>query len=44
MSRNPDTCPHNVTNVDDDEWYCLDCGEVLGTLADYYAKYGEPDF
>lgn len=29
--RNPDTCPHNVTNVEPDtgEIWCKDCGDVL---------------
>lgn len=31
MSRNPLTCPHNLTENDPDtgEHYCLDCGDVL---------------
>lgn len=29
MSRNPETCPHNITDYDDGEEYCVECGIVL---------------
>ena len=44
MSRNPETCPHSITDIEDNEWFCNDCGQVLGTQQAYYDKYGEPDF
>jgi hypothetical protein len=41
MSRNPATCPHSIVEYDPDtyEYYCRDCGEVVGTpenAADYF--------
>lgn len=29
MNRNPKTCPHSITDVDDGEYYCTECGIVL---------------
>lgn len=31
MSRNPETCPHNLIAFDRDtnEWYCEECGDVV---------------
>jgi len=44
MSRPASICPHNVTDIEDNEWFCRECGEVLGTEQDYKDKYGDPDF
>ena len=32
MSRNPNTCPHNITDEEAGEIYCTECGEVLGDV------------
>lgn len=29
-NRTPENCPHNVTDIEDGEEYCIECGTVIG--------------
>lgn len=29
MGRNPTTCPHNMTEFEDGDEYCVECGIVF---------------
>lgn len=46
MSRNPDTCPHNITDWDNmtGEVYCEDCGDVVDTDIWTQEDYGKEDW
>lgn len=42
MRRNPTTCPHNITEIDNGELWCTECGDVLREAKpDDYSDYDD---
>lgn len=35
MNRNPNNCPHNVTEFEDGEEYCTECGITMEVDDEY---------